>query len=84
MLLAADDVDFGRAATETVAIINEDTTLPDNFKIGCKIADLLELLQCVGTDNVRISLTDPSKPILLFEDDDKSSLTLLIMPMLVN
>lgn len=84
MLLAADDIDFGRAATERVAIINTDTTLPDGFKIGCKISHLQELIQCIATDNVRLSLIDASRAILLFDDDDKSALTLLIMPMLVN
>lgn len=85
LALAAEDMDFSRTAAERVAIINADeTTLPDGFKIGCKISTLLSLLKVVPTDNVRLSLADPSRAMLLLPDDPKNGLTLLQMPMLVN
>ena len=83
MLLSASDVTFGRDASEQVAVINE-TTLPDGMKIGFKISTMQKLMNCVTSDNVTLEIGDPSRAMLLKEDGQLSSLTLLIMPMLVN
>lgn len=84
LTLSSRDVDYNRAAAEHVSIINADTTLPDRFTIGGKISKLMGLLECIGTDSVRLYFSEPSKAFLLRNDDDKSSLTLLMMPMLVD
>lgn len=84
LALAAEDYDFSRQAAERVAIVNaDDTSLPDQFKIGCKISTVLALLQVIPTDNVRLVLADAKSPMLWLPDDPKNGLTLLQMPMLV-
>ena len=84
IILSAADVDMGRNASEQVAIISgEGDDMQDGFEIGCKIASLQKLLDCISTDNLKMELSESSKPILLKEDDKLSGLTLLIMPMLV-
>ena len=83
VLTAADDT-FGRKATEQVAIINPDTTLPERTPIGFKIATMTKLLQCITTDNVVLEAGTPDRAMLLREDTTVSGLTLLLMPMLVN
>lgn len=84
IVLSANDYDFGRNADEHVAIINPDTTLPQGSQIGFKISTMQQLLQCIASDNVTFLVTDPSRALLLKEDQQISALTLLIMPMLVN
>ena len=84
LILNASDYDFGRNADEQVAIINTDTSLPDGMEIGFKIQTMQQLLGCIDCDNVTIEVSDPSRAILLKEDVQVSSLTLLLMPMLVN
>lgn len=83
--ITANDDSFGRNAAEQVSIINtDDCQLPDGFQIGFKISTMLQLLGCISTDNVAIELSDPSRAVLLKEDDRVSGLTLLQMPMVVN
>ncbi len=85
LALATEDYDFSRQAAERVAIVNaDDTSLPDQFRIGCKISTVLALLQVIPTDNVRLVLDDPSRAFLWLPDDPKNGLTLLQMPMLLN
>lgn len=84
VVLNANDEGFGRNADEQVSIINaESTTLPDQFKIGFKISTMQQLLGCISSDNVQLEMSDPRRAMLLKEDMQVSSLTLLIMPMLV-
>lgn len=81
---ASDDID-GRNADEKVTIINSgDATLPNGTQIGFKIATMQKLLQCIGSDNVVLEIGTPDRAVLLKEDEKVSSLTLLLMPMLVN
>ena len=84
IILNASDEGDGRNADEHVAIVNgESTTLPDGFQIGFKIATMQLLLGCISTDNVILELGEPNKAMLVKEDGRVSSVTLLIMPMLV-
>ena len=84
IILNASDEGYGRNADEHVAIVNgESTTLPDGFQIGFKIATMQLLLGCISTDNVILELGEPNKAMLVKEDGRVSSVTLLIMPMLV-
>ena len=83
--MEASDLDFGRKAAEKVAIVNgESLTLPDGFAIGYKISTMLSVLGLAAADNIVFDLADPSRAIVIREDDANSSLTLLCMPMLVN
>jgi DNA polymerase-3 subunit beta len=85
LMLSAQDYDFSRAAEEQVTLLNaEDTTLPDGFEIGFKLTTMIELLDLAETDNVILHVADPGRAMLLTEEDRNSSLTLLIMPMLIN
>ena len=85
LMLSAQDYDFSRAAEEQVTLLNaEDTTLPDGFEIGFKLTTMIELLDLAETDNVILHVADPSRAMLLTEEDKDSSLTLLLMPMLIN
>lgn len=80
----ANDGDFGRNADEQVAIVNDDCTLAEGTQIGFKISTMQKLLQCISSDNVVIEIGSPERALLLKEDMDASSLTLLLMPVLVN
>ena len=85
LMLSAQDHDFSRAAEEQVTLLNaENTTLPDGFEIGFKLTTMIELLDLAETDNVILHVADPSRAMLLTEEDKNSSLTLLLMPMLIN
>ena len=81
-LLAADS-GRGRNSSEQITVIDSEGELPEKFEIGCKISTLTKELDCIATDNLVIHLTEPSQPIILKEDAQLSSLTLLVMPMLV-
>lgn len=84
VILNASDEGYGRNADEHVAIVNdESTTLPDGFQIGFKIATMQLLLGCISSDNVMLEVGEPNSAMLLKEDAKVSSVTLLIMPMLV-
>ena len=85
VILNASDEGYGRNADEHVAIINsESTSLPEGFQIGFKIATMQLLLGCIQGDNVMLELGEPNRAMLVKEDAKVSSVTLLIMPMLVN
>lgn len=80
--LYAEDVDFSTSSNEALDII--ESVIPDDFAFGIKGTTLLQFLAFVGTDNVRICLTDPSRAVVLKEDDAASPLTLLLMPMMLS
>ena len=80
--IEACDIDFSRAAVETVRL--QQTNIGGPFRIGVQIVSTLALLGIIETENVRITLADPSRPMLLMNEDVKSNLTALLMPMLVN
>ena len=83
--LEASDLDFGRKAAEKVAIVNgESIHLPSGFAIGYKISTMLSVLALAQSDNIILDLADPSRAIVIREDEPNSRLTLLCMPMLVN
>lgn len=81
--LSAADIDFSKSASEnlTLAEVENPLTLPDNFAIGIKASQLMNLLGNISTDNVRVELSAPNRPLLLKEDADNSVLLELCMPM---
>ena len=83
--LQASDEEFSRQAGEHVAIVNaEQVDLGRDFCIGFKISHMQQMLSICQTEQVYLELRDASTALLLKEDDARSSLTLLVMPMLVN
>ena len=81
--LSAADIDFSKSASEnlTLAEVDNSLTLPDNFAIGIKASQLMNLLGNISTDNVRVELSATNRPLLLKEDADNSVLLELCMPM---
>ena len=86
LTLSAEDTDFSKKASENLVLADVDNplTLRDDFAIGFKASSLAMLLGNISTDNVRLELTESSKPILVKEDAPNSVLTELLMPMQLN
>jgi DNA polymerase III sliding clamp (beta) subunit (PCNA family) len=79
--LFSQDLDFARSSKETLQCV--ECTLPVGFQIGLKGVDFISMLSLTTTDNVRLMMSDPSKVITMKEEDPKSSLALLQMPLLL-
>lgn len=79
--LSAEDFDFSTTGQEHVAC--EDIVLPEGFKIALKASVVQQVLGNMESDNVRLELTDPSRAVLIKEDDEKSQLLGLVMPMVL-
>ena len=58
----------------------------EDFTIGFKGSVLLQLLQNIGTDNVKFLLKEPNRPCVIREAEPNSmyDYTSLCMPMLIN
>ncbi len=84
IILKAEDIDFGKKASEKVAILNEDCQLPENEVYGLKGSVLSLLLGIISTDNATFHLDEINKPVIIQEDVNNPDLTLLQMPMLIN
>lgn len=86
LALAASDLDFARSAREQLSAADCDNacTWPDGQYIGFNASRLISVLQYISTENVRFELAGQDRAALLKEDDGQSSLTILLMPVLVN
>lgn len=83
LMLQAEDYDFAKSASETVAL--SECQCQDGFAIGCKCAMFIALLGCIQTDSVVLLFTDPTRAFLMREADEaNSSRMCLQMPMLLN
>jgi len=82
-IIEANDYDFSCQGREQISL-QSDTTLPDKMKFGFKKDKMIDLLGCISTENLHLLIDSPSTAFLLKEEDVKSSLTLLAMPMLIN
>lgn len=81
---ASNDAD-GRQGSERIAVQQSDAFLPQGFKIGMKLSNVIELLDMLDEDSICLFFSDPSRPILLRNESQKlQGKTLLVMPMLVN
>ena len=81
MTIFAEDFDFSKSASENVGC----DYAQEEFTIGFKGSTLLQLLQNIDTDNVKVMLKDPSRAGVLCEDKPNGvyEYTSLIMPMLI-
>lgn len=84
IILKAEDIDFGKKASEKVAILNEDCQWPENEVYGLKGSVLSSLLGIISTDNATFHLDEINRPVVIQEDVNNPDLTLLQMPMLIN
>ena len=81
---ASSDAD-GRQGSERVPVQQTDAFLPNGFKIGLKISNVIELLDMLDEDSICLFFSDASHPILLRNESQKlQGKTLLVMPMLIN
>ena len=81
---ASNDVD-ARQGSERIAVQQSDAFLPQGFKIGMKLSNVIELLDMLDEDSICLFFSDPTQPILLRNESQKlQGKTLLAMPMLVN
>ena len=81
---ANNDVE-GRQGSERVAVQETDAFLPQGFKIGMKLSNVIDMLDMLDEDSVCLYFSDQSHPILLRNESQKlQGKTLLVMPMLVN
>ena len=83
MTIAAEDFDFSKSASENVPCDYPHTNAP--MSIGFKGSILLQLLQNVEGDTVKISLADPTRAALITEGTANNvyEYTSLLMPMLL-
>lgn len=82
MELSTQDTDFSVSAKDTVSIVEEANL--DPMRIGIKGSSLLTCLSDIQTENVKFKISEPAKAITIHEDDENSSILILLMPMLLN
>ena len=71
------------SGSEHVTIIESDTFLPEDFRVGFKISTAISILDRISSENVVLILSDPSRPILYRLEDVRSSRLIMQMPMRV-
>lgn len=81
LALNAKDLDFAQVGNEELQ--SEECTVPDGFKIGFNYKNLLKMIGCVATDNIRIELSDATRAVLLKEEDPNSTTECIVMPMVI-
>lgn len=79
---SSEDIDFSTSAKETIVCDYDGTPM----SIGFKGPSLVEILNNLTSDEVRLELADPSRPCLIIpsEQPEKQDILMLIMPMLLN
>lgn len=76
--LIGEDIDFSKSGEEKLACTFSG---PSSFSIGFKGTFLKEMLSHMTSDQVRIEMTDPSRAVLVFEENGDKNLLMLLMPM---
>ena len=82
MTLSAQDIDFSISAQETIPCQFEG----ESINIGFKAPLLVDILNGISSNEVRLQLADPSRAgiILPLENEENEDLLTLLMPMLIN
>lgn len=82
LTISAQDIDFSTSAQESI----ECEYQGESMKIGFNGVYFIETLNNIPAQNVKIELADPSRAglILPVEQEEKSELLMLIMPMMLN
>lgn len=82
MQLSAQDIDFSQSAQEKLPCQYEG----DPINIGFKAPLLIDILNGITGNEVRVQLADPSRAgiILPLENEENEDMLTLLMPMLIN
>ena len=82
MTLSAQDIDFSISAQETIPCQFEG----ESINIGFKAPLLVDILNGISSNEVRLQLADPSRAgiILPLENEENEDMLTLLMPMLIN
>jgi len=80
--VSAQDIDFSTYAEDQALIINSECN--DGLTIGFHSQKLSNVLNAINTNDVRINLSEPSRPAVITPDDPNPLVMTLAMPMLLN
>jgi DNA polymerase-3 subunit beta len=78
MLIVADDVTSGKKASEAVTA-NSNATI----EIGFSALFLLDCLNAQSSDKLKLTFSDPGRPMLIVDDANPYK-SILLMPMTIN
>ena len=81
-MVNAQDLDFSNEANERLDCTYEG----DNMEIGFNAKFLLEMLNAMDNEEVRMELSTPNRAGLLLptESDEAEDLLMLVMPVMMN
>ena len=77
--ISSEDLDFNKAAKEYLT-----AKANGNIVIGFKASLLIQILNSISTDNVVITMKDPTRAAIFKEDNTESNKIYLLMPMMLN
>lgn len=77
--ISSEDLDFNKKANEYLTV-----DANGNITIGFKASLLIGILNSISTDNVVITMKDPTRAAIFKEDDTESEKIYLLMPMMLN
>ena len=78
--IAAHDLDFSKSAEETITLQSGC-----NIEIGFRSSFLIEMMNNIPSEDIAITMSDPSQASLLTRcDEEVKSLTYLLMPLSIN
>lgn len=77
----AQDIDFGLSADDEV-IINASNCM-DNFRIGFKASSLIDVINAIDGDIIRMALSDPTRAGVVTADEPSPQILTLVMPMIL-
>lgn len=77
--ISSEDLDFNKKAKEYLTV-----DANGNITIGFKASLLIGILNSISTDNVVITMKDPSRAAIFKEDNTESEKIYLLMPMMLS
>ncbi len=77
----AEDIDFSKSATDQALITSQQCD--QKMRIGIKGSHLQQIISAIGTPDLRIEFSDPSRALIVRPDDPNSPIITLLMPMLL-
>lgn len=78
----AEDIDFSTYAEDQVLI--NDSQCKDGFRIGFKASCLIDTVNAIPSDSIKLELSDPSRAGIITADNPAPMALALLMPMLLN
>lgn len=79
LTISSEDLDFNKKAKEYLTV-----DANGNITIGFKASLLIGILNSISTDNVIITMKDPSRAAIFKEDNAESNKIYLLMPMMLS